>query len=87
MGGSRPIPPPLGRQNLKLSYNPPPPLVIQPAYINATMTANKDNTWSTFGSQVLHIVPTFSDHYAKGKVFFPLVVGGAPELLAASSVL
>ena len=34
---------------------------------------------STFGTQGLHIVLTFSDHYVKGKVFSP-VVSGAPEL-------
>ena len=35
---------------------------------------------------MLHIVLNFSDQYMKGKVFSP-VVGGAPELLAASYVL
>ena len=38
------------------------------------------------GASLELIVLTFSDHYVKGKVFSP-VVGGAPELLAALSVL
>ena len=57
-----------------------------PDYFKATMTTSKDATWSTSGSQVLHIALTFSDHYVKVKVYSPLV-GGAPELQAASSAL
>ena len=48
------------------------------------MTALKDAIWSASGSQVLHIVLTFFDHYVKGKVF-STVVSGAPELWAGSS--
>ena len=35
------------------------------------MTVLTDATWSTSGSQVLHIDCTFSDHCVKGKVVFP----------------
>ena len=57
-----------------------------PAYIKATMPALKDATWSTSGTQVLHMDLTFPDHYVKGKVFIPLL-SGVPELQAGSSVI
>ena len=62
------------------------PLGAHPAYILATTKASKDTTWSTSWAQVLRIVLNFSYHFVKGKVLF-FLVGGAPELLAASYVL
>ena len=38
----------------------------RPAFAKATMTALKDATLSTSGSQLLHIVLPISDHYVKG---------------------
>ena len=46
------------------------PGTSHPASTKATMTAYKYTTYSTSGSQVLHIVLTFSDHYVKGIYFF-----------------
>ena len=39
------------------------------------MTASKDATSSTSGSQALHIILIFSDPYAKMKLFFSSLVG------------
>ena len=59
---------------------------ISPCFYQSYYDDLKDTIWSPSGAQVLHIVLTFFEHDVKGKVF-PLVVSGAPDLLAGSSVI
>ena len=57
------VKPHLRRVDTRILFPPAHPVFIKP-----TMTEWKYSSWNSFGSQRLHIVITFSDHYVKGKV-------------------